>query len=76
VVDGDEWDKATAAHWALLLLLLIGLVGAEAIVDHMVLLIDTALHLRLAAAREDGEGCRSEERCSDFGRAFHQRSFC
>ncbi len=44
-----------------------GLVGAEAVVDDVVVLVDATLHLGLAAAREEGEGCRSKERCGDLG---------
>jgi hypothetical protein len=44
-----------------------GLVGAEAVVDYVVLLVDAALHLGLAAAGEEGEcGC-GEEWGGDLG---------
>ena len=74
VIDGNDWNEASTARSPLRLLLLIGLIGTKAVINHTILLVDTALHLRLAAAREDRKGCRSEERCSDFSRAFHQRS--
>jgi hypothetical protein len=48
-----------------------GLVGAEAVVDYVVLLVDAPLHLWLATAGEHGEcGC-GKEGCGDLGGAAH-----
>jgi hypothetical protein len=58
VAVGDEdWEEAAVAIGSLLYPLLIGgEIGAEAVVDDMVVLVDAALHLGLSAAGEHGEG--------------------
>src|ERR1700679_570101 len=68
-VHGDEGDVAAVAVGALLLVRL-GL--AEAVVDDVVVLVDTALHVGFAAAGEERQGSRCEEWCSDLGGAFHR----
>ena len=61
----DDGDKAAVAIWALLGL--VWLVFAEAVVDDVVVLVNTALHLGRAAAGEDGEGGCREEWGGDLG---------
>ena len=59
--DGDESAVAVGA------LLREGLGGAEVVVDYVVLLVDAALHLGLAAAGEEGECGGGEEWGCDLG---------
>ena len=59
---GDDADAAV-----LLLLLGAGLVGAEQVIDNLVIFVDATLHLGLMAAGEQGEGGGSEKRCGDLG---------
>jgi hypothetical protein len=51
----------------LLLDSLLRLIGAKAIVDDLVVLVDAALHLGAAAAGEKGEGCGGQEWGGDLG---------
>ena len=44
-----------------------GLVGAEVVIDYVVLFVHAALHLGLATAGEDGEGGCGEEWSGDLG---------
>jgi hypothetical protein len=46
---------------------LLWLIGAEAIVDDLIVFVDAALHLGLAAAGEDGECGGGEEWGGDLG---------
>jgi hypothetical protein len=50
---------------------LLGLIGAEAVVDDLVVFIDAALHLGLAAAGEHGESGCGQERGGDLVGAAH-----
>jgi hypothetical protein len=50
-----------------LLILVGGEVGAVAVVDDYVVLVDAALHLGLAAAGVEGEGGGCEEWSGDLG---------
>jgi hypothetical protein len=61
VVERNEREEPAVTVGALLLRSAgLRLVGAEAIVDHLVVLVDTTLHLRLTTAGGDGEGDRGE----------------
>jgi len=76
VVEGDEGEDAEAVVLALLLHLallgrVLGLVSAELVFDDLVVFVDTALHLLLMAAGEEGEGGGGEEWGGDLGGAAH-----
>jgi hypothetical protein len=79
VAVGDEdGEEATVAVGALLLeaLLIRREVGAEFVVYDVIVLVDAALHLGLAAAGEEGEcGC-GQEWGGDVRRAFHRDRGC
>ena len=71
-VGDDDGDEAAVAVGALLLrALLVREVGAELVVDDVVLFVDAALHLGLLAAGEDGERGCGEEWGGDLVGAAH-----
>jgi hypothetical protein len=63
-VRNDDGEEAAVAVGALLRG---GLVGAEAVVDYVILLVDAALHLGFAAAGEERECGRGKEWSGDLG---------
>ncbi len=65
--DGDETAVAVGS-----LLRLVGLVLTEAVVDDVVVLVDTALHLRFATASKERECRGGEKRCGDLRRTLHR----
>ena len=67
-IGDDDGDESAVAVGALLLgALLVREIGAEAVIDYVVLFVDAPLHLGLAAAGEEGEcGC-GEEWGGDLG---------
>jgi hypothetical protein len=66
-VGDEEGEEAAVTVGTLLLYSLLRLIGAEAIVDDLVVLVDAALHLGAAAAGEEGEGCGGQEWSGDLG---------
>jgi hypothetical protein len=63
-VGNEEREEAAVAVGTLLCG---GLVGAEAVVDYVILFVDAALHLRFAAASEERECGRGKEWSGDLG---------
>jgi hypothetical protein len=55
------------AEGVIVILLGVGLVLAEVIVDDVIVLVDAALHLGPAAASEEGESGCGKERGGDVG---------
>ena len=64
-----HWNKDEAAV-AIRALLLAGLV-AERIVDHLIVLVDAALHLLVMTAREHRHCSGCDEGSDDLSRTFH-----
>jgi hypothetical protein len=67
VVGEDDGNEPAVSVGVLLLDSLLRLIGAEAIVDDLVVLVDATLHLGAAAAGEEGEGCGGYEWGGDLG---------
>jgi len=70
---GIEAHTSAVGAAAIFVALEVGGVFAEGFVDYFVVFVDAALHLRLAASGEQGEGGGGQERGGDLGRAFHVR---